>query len=752
MASAAHITAPRLTGIQRYFEVSLFLLIGCGIVAVVSTGKLDIVSTFVPALALLYKGYRMWQSKGPELSHRVATWLVLGYFLFFPVDFWVFARNQAAGAPNPGVYAALLATIHLLLFATLVRLYSARTNRDYAFLALLAFAGMLGSAILTVDTNFLIVLAVFLLLAVSTFVALEIRRSATGAVSPPMDAGSPMAQRLNRALVLTSAVVAVSALLIGGILFFVIPRFSAGYLSGLSLQPGLAAGFTENVTLGEIGKIKQSSAVVMRIKADTDPARLAEAHWRGVVLTNFDGKRWFTPSQESTVLTPEADGVFRLNQMPTAGSGFFTLHYTVLMEPIGTDAIFVAPNPVALQGRFLNEAERIGSNVRRGYLIVDKTGSLFNPFHSAAKLRYEAISNLPAIAPADLRNASSAFPPTIQQTYLQLPPVLDPRIRQLAEQITASQENEYDRAANIERYLRTKFAYTLDLTGLRTDDPLSYFLFVRRSGHCEYFAAAMTVMLRTLGIPARYVSGFLPGEYNDVAGDFIVRASDAHTWVEVYFPGYGWLTFDPTPSGSLHRRGLLSRIALYWDWFQYSWNEWVVNYDFFHQVSLARNFQRTSRNFGDRAQAWYRTKQRETLAAILRLDKRLESSRYFLPGLLAFLVVLLVLLRGRPMIAYVVARWNLRANRTGNVTASLAALEYREMLRLLEKHGWRKPESQTALEFAATIPLPLLSAPVARLTELYQAARFGEHSTPIEQMSSLLRSIRDVLRGRKAKP
>ncbi len=162
------------------------------------------ISTFAPIAALLYKGVRVWQGRGPELSARVATWLVLAYFLFFPLDLWVFSRGLAADAPNPPLYAALLSAIHLLLFATLVRLYSARTNRDYAFLAVLAVTSMLASAILTVETGFLVALAVFLVLSVSTFVALEIRRSAAGAVSQPFEPGSPVARQMERALGATS--------------------------------------------------------------------------------------------------------------------------------------------------------------------------------------------------------------------------------------------------------------------------------------------------------------------------------------------------------------------------------------------------------------------------------------------------------------------------------------------------------------------------------------------------------------------
>ena len=167
-----------LPAVERYFEVSLFLLVATGLLAIVSTGKLDVVSTVVPAVALLYKGIRIRRGSGPELSSRAATWCVLGYFLFFPVDLWVLSRDLAVGAPNPPLYAALLSAIHLVIFATLIRLFSARTNRDFAFLAVLAVASMLVSAILTVETGFLVALAAFLVLSVSTFVALEIRRSA----------------------------------------------------------------------------------------------------------------------------------------------------------------------------------------------------------------------------------------------------------------------------------------------------------------------------------------------------------------------------------------------------------------------------------------------------------------------------------------------------------------------------------------------------------------------------------------------
>ena len=748
MNHAARPSAPPLAAVQQYFEVSLFLLVSTSLLAVVSTGKLDFISALLTPLALVYKAIRMWRGRGPELSARVATSLVIAYFVFFPADVWIFSRGLAGGAPNPGLYGALLAAIHLVLFAALVRLYSARTNRDYAFLAMLAVASMLASAILTVETGFLAALAIFLALAVSTFVALEIRRSAAGAVSQPLEPGSPMARRLNRALGLTSVLVAAGALALGGVIFFLIPRFGTGYLSAWNLQSGLMTGFTDDVELGTIGRIKQNGAVVMRIRVDGDPAAAADVHWRGVVLTNFDGRRWYTPVGTQVVVPADADGSYSVASGPLPAGGFTPLRYTVLLEPVATNAIFVAPHPQLIRGHFINVLDRPGAWRRQGYLLIDRTGSLFNPYHNATKIRYEGTSNLPNVTPSDLRKSPTGYAEAIREGYLQLP-LLDPRIVKLAHDVTTGSKNEFDKAASIERYLKTRYAYTLNLTGPKVDDPLAYFLFVRRAGHCEYFATAMTVMLRTLGIPARYVGGFLPGEYNDLAGDYIVRQSDAHTWVEAYFPRYGWVTFDPTPQGNEKRHGLLARLGLYWDWFQFVWSEWVVSYDFVHQFALAQNVHRSSRDWGERANEYCRRKKLEAMQFLLALDRRIESSRYLLPGSLLLLLALLIYLRGRSVIGYAIARWTLRARSGGDLTASLAAFEYREMLRLLEGRGWRKLASQTPFEFAASILAPELSSPVAQLTQLYQSARFGNHPARVEQMASLLRSIRELLRSRK---
>jgi hypothetical protein len=416
------------------------------------------------------------------------------------------------------------------------------------------------------------------------------------------------------------------------------------------------------------------------------------------------------------------------------------------MEPIATEAIFVAPRVRSLRGNFQEQVSRIGSNARRSFLLVDRTGSIFNSAHSGAKIRYEGTSSLPEIPAAELRRASTDYPGEVLGSYLQVPRRLDPRIRQLATDVTARWDNPYDKAANLELYLKSHYAYTLDLRGDPGRDPLAYFLFDRRAGHCEYFASAMAIMLRSIGIPARYATGFLPGEFNDVGQDYIIRSSDAHAWVEAYFPGYGWITFDPTPGGDVtHPVGMMAHMAMYWDWFQLAWSEWIVNYDFGHQIRLGDNTQRATRDWGARIREYYNQKQERAMLFLLAIDRRVEGSRFSLPMLLASLLAILLWLRGGTLIRYAIARWQLGARRGGQITPSLASFEYQEMLRLLEKHGWKKSASQTAREFAAAIPHAEVGKPVMEFTELYHAARFGAQPAPADQMSALLRSIRDMV-------
>ena len=147
------------------------------------------------------------------------------------------------------------------------------------------------------------------------------------------------------------------------------------------------------------------------------------------------------------------------------------------------------------------------------------------------------------------RTAPDGAPDPLGGTSYRSKAVLQ-RIQDLARQVTAGKTNPYDQATAIESFLRSNYTYTLTPTVPPRDaDPLEYFLFTSKQGYCEYFASAMGDLLRSLGIPTRLVNGYGPGSYDEQVGRYVVRESDAHTWVEAYFPTYGWIPFEPTPDG-----------------------------------------------------------------------------------------------------------------------------------------------------------------------------------------------------------
>ncbi len=736
--TASENPGPLAAVLSRYFEASLYLMLYTAVLTLVATGKLDLFTTILAPTVLVWKGFRRWRGHAPELSSRRATWFIAGYFLFAPVDY-ILARNRASDAPNPALYGALLSTVHMLLFAMMVRLYSARTRRDSLFLAMIAFACMLAAAVLTVDTAYLGFFLVFLTLGISTFIALEMERGAENASAAPIVSGSPQARTLVRALGMISGTVAFGALILGGLLFFTLPRFTAGYLGSYSMRPQLMTGFTENVELGQIGQIQKSSEVVMRVKVEGDPSRFANQHWRGIALIRFDGRRWSGLAMDRQRLYQDMNGwfIFPDGRTPRRSQ---VLNYKVLLEPVASDAIFVASGASAVRGRF-SAGSGLGDSAHRNYLLIDSSGSIFNPFPNFSELSYEASSMPPTATPAELRAAGSNYPPDIRTHYLQMPE-LDPRVVELARQVTSAAANPYDKAVALQSYLQTRYQYTLDQGSISAKDPLANFLFVRKAGHCEYFATAMTMMLRTLGIPSRYINGFQTGEYNDVGGDYIVRASDAHSWVEAYFPGRGWITFDPTPAGEAASHGWYASFAKYMDWIQYQWGEWIINYDFIHQVSLGQGVGKASRQWANGA----RERVSHSYDALVERMKRWQTdaagSRRT-PEIIGLAIAAFIgIFAGAPLTRYFRKKWTLSAAGKHGLSPQRASAHYSEMLRMLARRGFLKDESITPMEFVASIPQLELATTVGRLTEIYQAARFGDVQIEPRRSVELLREIR----------
>jgi transglutaminase-like putative cysteine protease len=702
--------------IDRYFNVALYLLVVCGFGALASTGGLDLPAMIVVGLALALRGYQLLTRREFAISERWTTFLTLIYVVVGLADYFFLSRSF------------LVTTVHLALFLIVVRLFSLKRTRDHYMLAVLSFGMVLAAAVLTVGGVFLLSFAAFLLIAVITFVLMEMRHS----VAAEQNAQDPRVPAPARSMAygLMAIAPALMMMILAGsfMIFFLLPRISSRYMSTYTPTSDVSTGFTDHVELGRIGQIQQSSTVVMHIEIQNDLQGAYDLKWRGVALSDFNGKVW-TNSYPQIQLRPAGDGSYRLAPLAdlrgATAAASRSIRYRVLMEPVGTNVFFLAEKPQSLRGDFR-------------MLTTDAGGAVYNLEAARPINRYEAESQLPVIDGEELRLAANTAPVGLER-YLALPP-LDIRISKLAEEITAQAPSNYDKAVVLEQYLSTHFGYTLQLPRTLPRDPIANFLFERKIGHCEYFASSMAVMLRSLRIPSRIVTGFHGGEFNDLTGQYVVRASDAHSWVEAYFPGSGWISFDPTPAGSLPTRNGWSRLRLYADAAASFWREWIINYDISHQRTLGKNAATNARHFFEETRLWIHDQHQAMLRAARRAHQHFTNfPQQWMGGLIGVVGVLVVLLNLRRMVAGLRNR-GLRAH-PERAPRESAALWYDRMVSRMARLGWRKSPSQTPSDFVATIQEAALQKKVARFTRAYESARFGQSADDAQNLPQLFKDI-----------
>ena len=526
--------ADALVSVERFFQFSLLGLVASGYLAVAGSGYLDAPTIALTTAGLVVRAALICGILRWNLSDRFTTIVTVAYAAFFVADYFLLSRDFLA------------ATVHLLFFLAVMKILTARSNRDYLYTAVIAFLELLAAAILSTNFNFFLFLALYLLFAIAALTSAEIRRSVERST---VTARSGLKNFYPRLGMLSTAVTLGILMLTAG-LFFILPRTAEAAFSRLISHRVFLPGFSNHVNLGDIGEIKTSSRPVMHVRFYATQA-VGPMKWRGAALSEFDGKRWTNPNRKPELIPVEDDHVVLapLGSRPPGRR----VNYHVDLEALDNDTLFFAGTPeiLDLKARALYRSEtasfRLGHAVPPGF-------------------RYDAWSLLddpPERAPA-------LFPPPVlslaaRELYLQLP-TLDGRIAELARPFAAGATGDLARARAVERHLRSDYGYTLQLPDREVADPLANFLFVRRKGHCEYFASSMAVMLRSLGIPSRLATGFQSGVYNPVSDLWLVRASDAHSWVEAWIPGYGWKTFDPTPAdpnagrlGALDPPGAVSR-------------------------------------------------------------------------------------------------------------------------------------------------------------------------------------------------
>lgn len=438
----------------------------------------------------------------------------------------------------------------LFLWIQVVHGFDLPQRRDLNFslgssLTLMAVAGSVSQ-----DLRFGAMLVLYFAFATAAFVLIhrsEIGEDATTLAEAEPGRGSPKKSRGFP----TRDVVrgALATALAGTLLFLVLPQpsgvktlslpfhlggglgiFSSGGLIGPGgdssegrLNGSSYFGLSDRMDLSVRGEL--SDDLVMRVRAS------APALWRGVLFDKYDGRAWTgdqaTPASLGSAPPYEYPSEFR-SLGPRA-----TVSQTFYLESEQPNAILAAGQP-----------DQVWYD---GSVSIDDLGGLRTDSTLTPGEVYSVISTRGAATPQQLRALPSSPVPTSMQRYLQLPSALPQRVGALAKSVTRDSTDTYDSVMAIEDYLRTNYRYSIDSPVPPIGrDAVDHFLFDAHVGFCEQFASATAVMLRTLGIPARIAAGYTTGHHNPFTGYYEVHASDAHSWVEVWFPNYGWYEFDPT--------------------------------------------------------------------------------------------------------------------------------------------------------------------------------------------------------------
>lgn len=721
---------------DKLFKILSYLAVFCGFLAVWVSGTFGMVGTLlfpaIMAAAWAIEGSR-WQ-----LSERIGTLMVVAAVPFYYV---AWRAGLFHFADTGTMVAGMLGRLILSLSA--IKLLQRKSDRDWIFLYLMAFFEVLLGAGLSISALYLSSFLAYIFVMVCAIIVFEIRRTGLSTQKRMSSFGSVNSEEKavlpRRRLSLIGAGLLVCIIALAIPLFFLLPRVGG---AGLGANPGgvsTSSGFSDSVRLGGVGNIQQSDEVVMRVNIETPNADTSRMKWRGIALDTFDNRSWSRPKAYlKDKLEPKSGDVTQVDQTSDRDR---LIVQTVYLEPLDTPILFGLPRIIGVQGNFPE-------------LFRDKFGAI-SFARKGERISYRVSSDRALPSATELRADRVPLPAEFSN-YLQVPDDLDPRVAQLADQVAGSAVNNYDAAKAIESHLQNDFGYTLEQRA-SGDQPLSDFLFNVREGHCEYFATAMAIMLRTRGIPTRIVNGFSQGEYNETADVWVIRQRSAHSWVEVYFPGERvWVPFDPTPfAGQVADSGaggMTAKFNQYLEALQTFWIQYFVAFDNQGQRSLFSSVKRGMADYQsktsssltsltDRVAEWWAAVKGDkgpgTRVAAVGLGILLTSGAMIIVALFVWLYRKIVKLKV----------WERLWDRVlGREPHSIVEF-YERMVEILGAGGMSREAHQTPLEFAYATGMP----EAVKVTEKYNQVRFGEKDLSATESDEIEQWLEQIANAEQSK-
>lgn len=505
-------------------------------------------ATWVPSLFLLTLAAKFWmEPKGYRL--RSATWKLLLGGLSLAAIFFTYGSVKGI---EPGV--------SLIVVLMSLKIVEAHTAREFQVMVMVAWVLCLCGFFLSQDLAVALCLTVAFTLLLTALIQFH-RGSSPGAFWPPLR---------------TACKLLAQTLPLIALLFLLFPRIATGFRFQI-MQPGLSAtGFSDRLSPGSVTSLAGSSEVAFR--AEFPDGRIpppSAMYWRGVVMRQGEGLEWRASDAPASIP--------RSNWRPP---GRDSIRQLITIEPHGARWMFALDWPAAPPS---------GATLAPG-------NYLWSGQQIRKPRRYE-VSSYPAIREKELR-------PRERKILLEVPPSISPAVRELTQSWATANADSRSVVNSALDFFRTQgFRYSLSPGEYRKND-LEEFLFRRRVGFCEHYAASFATLMRLSGVPARVVAGYLGGEYNEFGRFFLVRQADAHAWCEVWLPESGWQRIDPTSvvapervnlgfesflqmraaagqagannpgfGRNLARRPLFNNARLAWDSLNYAWDTRVLSFD-----------------------------------------------------------------------------------------------------------------------------------------------------------------------------
>ena len=729
-----------------YFRLSSYLLIASGFLALLVTDDYGLLAALIFALILVLG----WQVDSGKFTFRLSPFwwnLATIAFLGLCVADAVFLRQLKS-----------VALVNFLVFLQTTKIFTPKQQRDYSTMYIISFFLLLASSIMTLSLLFAVSCIVFAVSATWALIMLHLKKEIETHILPKTDHPGidaedgrdrvqveqaafntpPINALLNLRFFTTTLGITLLSFGMALIVFAILPRMREGifFRYGTDFSQRIS-GFSEEVALDGFGTIRLDHRPVIRVMLPeiSDQAQFpGKLYWKGLAYNSYDGKRWRADSKSRKQFSVQAQdqNLYWFKWQPSTKNllaqrvELFSPRFEVLF---GSDKIY------AVEGKFLSLSQDKNTG---------NTHVVFNP----AALNYTAYSDVAVPTAEALRHEQSNYPDVINALYLQLPP-LSERVKELADQLGNGYDNAYDKALAIQNFLLQNYTYSLDVKRSSDVLPLEDFLFVHKAGHCEYYATSMAILLRIHGIPTRVVNGFAQGRWNEFGQFFTVRQSDAHAWVEVFFPSYGWVMFDPTPAAAFaetyqqfaERKSLAASLYRYYESLRARWERYIVDYSRDDQtqaiIGTFKAVRSTRQHFKD---------------ALARIKSRLANTEIHVSW--REIGEIIGIMSAGLLLAYLVARLFARFQirlpafrKRRNLPATTIIRFYAAMLRILAKKGITKPSSATPGEFARYVAQHQADYgnAVRELTDLYHAVRYGRTElthADVLQIERLLRTMK----------